>query len=149
MHYFQLGFRPHRLIALGGTSTTWLHLSLALVAWTMGADYLVADHFGLAPETISEQMAPLWAWGVASIVAASLLTIGALNPPRLRVLQVGHVMMGAIYMMLGVGELIQATAQETPGGWTEGASFLFLGVTIHMILAKAVDAAIAAHHLKG
>lgn len=148
MHYFQLGLRPHRLIALGGTGTTLLHLSLALVAWAMGADYLAADRLGLAPETISEQMAPLWAWGAASIIAAILLTIGALNPPRLRVLQVGHVMMGAIYMMLGVGELIQATAQETPGGWTEGALFLFLGVTIHMILGKAVDAAIAAQHLK-
>lgn len=149
MRFIQFGIRPHRLIALSGSATTILHLSLAAVALVMGGDYISSHIAGVGPETISEQMAPLWVWGALSLTGGALLAVGALNPPRLRVLQVGHVLMGSIYAALGVGELINQANNLPPAGWTEGVSFILLGVIIHMTLAKAADTAIGSQTMKG
>lgn len=84
-----------------------------------------------------ESAAPLYLWAAVLTVGSALVVVGSLDPPRLRALAGGHVILFVTKMMIAVGGLVQLFAYGTPGGWRISTTILFGPAIMSLLFAIA------------
>ncbi|MEQ7008461.1 hypothetical protein ABN028_20005 [Actinopolymorpha sp. B17G11] len=110
-------------------ATRFLAWLLALVAATRGLDYVLGDPVGGPALRYVVALAPLDMWGLAFLVAGTLLGAG-LSLQRHIAVWIGHGLLGIVYLTLAIA-LGQAAA-SLGDGWRGTGTFLTLSA-LHLL----------------